>query len=82
MLINPAKQPGVPQAGSSMLAISIILFLIWWANEHPMVWGENPNRIFSSNTAFGKSELDKMKHDDVITYLCGVYERWVEFETQ
>ena len=53
-----------------------------WVNDHPAVWGESPNRVFSSNAAFGKSGLDKMKHDDVITYLHGVYKRWVEFETQ
>jgi hypothetical protein len=53
-----------------------------WANEYPMVWGKNPNRIFSSNTAFGKSRLDKMKHGDVIVYLHGVYKRWVEFNNK
>ena len=53
-----------------------------WVNEHPAVWGESPNRVFSSNAAFGKSGLDEMKHDDVIIYLRGVYERWIKFENK
>ena len=33
-------------------------------------------------TAFGKSRLDKMKNDDVIVYLHGIYERWIKFENK
>ena len=54
-----------------------------WAVEHPAVWGNvHGSSIFSSACAYDGDIEDKLTHNEIIIYLRGVYERWVEFLKQ
>jgi hypothetical protein len=44
-----------------------------------MIWGNSKGgRLFSDITAFGKERWDVLNHNDIIVFLRGVYERWIE----
>jgi hypothetical protein len=50
-----------------------------WAGRNRMVWGNSEGRrMFSDITAFGKERWDVLNHNDIIVFLRGVYERWIE----
>ena len=50
-----------------------------WAGRNKVAWGNSEGRrMFSDITAFGKGRWDVMNHNDIIVFLRGVYERWIE----
>ena len=50
-----------------------------WASRNRMIWGNSEGgRMFSDITAFGKERWGVINHNDIIVFLRGVYERWIE----
>jgi hypothetical protein len=50
-----------------------------WAGRNRMVWGNSEGRrMFSDITAFGKERWDVINHNDIIVFLRGVYDRWID----
>jgi hypothetical protein len=50
-----------------------------WAGRNKVAWGNSEGRrMFSDITAFGKERWDVLNHNDIIVFLRGVYERWIE----
>jgi hypothetical protein len=44
-----------------------------------VVWGNvHGGRLFSDITAFGKERWGVINHNEIIVFLRGVYERWIE----
>jgi hypothetical protein len=50
-----------------------------WAGRNRMVWGNSEGRrMFSDITAFGRKRWDVLNHNDIIVFLRGVYNRWID----
>jgi hypothetical protein len=50
-----------------------------WASRNKVVWGNvHGGRLFSDITAFGKERWGVINHNEIIVFLRGVYERWIE----
>jgi hypothetical protein len=51
----------------------------YWAGRNETVWNNiYGGRLYSHNTAFGKIRGDVLTHNDIIVYLRGVYDRWID----